>query len=207
MIEVFHAPRTRGYRVIWLCEELSLPYRIVPIDMSPTYRNSEEWRALSPTGKVPVMRDGEFTMYESCAMVQYLLAKHGSGRLEPAAGTAEHGRYLQWCWFSEATFARPLGEIVNHRRAFGDAAQQLIVDEMAGRARSCADAVEGALGDEGYLLGETFTAADIMLGYTLKIYQALMETPLPPKTNRYWERLLGRPAHAATIEAEKRAAA
>ena len=94
MIEIYHAPRTRGYRVIWLAEELGLPYKVNPISMAPDFRNSEEWRRLSPTGKVPVMKDGDVVMYESCAMVQYVLAKEGNGRLEPAPGSAEHAMYL-----------------------------------------------------------------------------------------------------------------
>ena len=59
-------------------------------------------------------------MFESGAMVQHVLDRHGGGRLEPARGTREHALYLQWSWFAEATFTRPLGEIVNHRREFGD---------------------------------------------------------------------------------------
>ncbi len=70
MLQIYHAPRTRGFRVIWLCEELSLPYSIVRVDMAPAYRSSPEWRRLNPVGKVPVMRDGDLAMFESGAMVQ-----------------------------------------------------------------------------------------------------------------------------------------
>ena len=138
MLQIYHAPRTRGFRAIWLCEELSLPYSIVRIDMSPAYRSSPEWRRMNPVGKVPAMRDGEFVMFESGAMVQYLLDKFAGGRLQPAAGTPPHALYLQWSWFAESTFARPLGEIVNHRREFAGAEVPAVITEMQGRARSCA---------------------------------------------------------------------
>ena len=71
---------------------------------------------MNPVGKVPVLKDDDFIMFESGAMVQYILDRHGNGQLQPKPGTPEHGRYLQWCWFAESTFARPIGEIVNHRR-------------------------------------------------------------------------------------------
>src|SRR5262245_47441927 len=114
MLEIYHAPGTRSIRVIWLCEEIPVPYRIVPVDFSPAYRASPEWRPLNPVGKVPVMRDGEFTMFESGAMVQYLLERYADGRLRPPPGTRDSAMYLQWSWFAEATFARPLGDIAQH---------------------------------------------------------------------------------------------
>ena len=127
MITIYHVPRTRSVRVIWLCEELGVPYEVVPVDFSAEYRASAQWRKLNPVGKVPVMTDdspsaGPITIFESGAMVEYVLDHYGDGRLRPAPCTAEHALYLQWTWFAEATFARPLGEIVNHRREFpGDA--------------------------------------------------------------------------------------
>lgn len=201
MLEIFHAPNTRGFRLIWLCEELGIDYKVTPVDMAPSFRSSDEWRALNPTGKVPVMREGDLVMYESCAMVQYALTKFGNGRLEPAPGTPEHAIYLQWCWFSEATFARPIGEIVNHGRAFGDDAQTKITDEMAGRADVCAAALEGALDGQEYLMGE-FTAADIMMGYSVMLY-ARIRPELTPNLASYWERLQARASFQATKRAEK----
>ena len=72
-LTLYHVPGSRSLRVIWLCLELDLPLTIETIDFSPKFRDSEDWRALSPTGKVPVLRDDGFTMFESGAMLQYLL--------------------------------------------------------------------------------------------------------------------------------------
>ena len=110
-LTLYHVPGARSLRVIWLCLELDLPLTIETIDFSPKFRDSEGWRALSPTGKVPVLRDDGFTMFESGAMLQYLLDAYGAGQLQPAAGTQAAAMFQQWSWFAEATFARPLGDI------------------------------------------------------------------------------------------------
>jgi len=168
MLEIYHAPGTRSIRVIWLCEELALPYRILPVDFSPVYRASPEWRALNPVGKVPVLRDGDFSMFESGAMVQYLLERYGAGRLRPPPGTRESALYLQWSWFAEATFARPLGDMIQHT-LIRPAAERIpaVVEDGRARALLCMDAVDAAVPDGRYLVNGTFTAADIMMGYTL----------------------------------------
>ena len=207
MLQIYHAPRTRGFRVIWLCEELSLPYSIVPVDMAPAYRASPEWRRMNPVGKVPVMRDGDVAMFESGAMVQYLLDKYASGRLQPAAGTPGHALYLQWSWFAESTFARPLGEIVNHRREFAGTEVPAVIAEMQSRARTCAQALDQALVNKPFLLGDEFSAADIMMGYTLRIYPRMLPDPLPRHVARYWDTLIQRPAYQAADAADKKTAA
>lgn len=202
MLRIHHFPATRGFRVIWLCEELNVPYEIVRVDFSRKFRASAEWRSMNPVGKVPVMTAGDFTMFESGAMVQHVLDRHGRGRLEPARGTREHALYLQWSWFAEATFTRPLGEIVNHRREFGDRAIPEVIEEMKGRARLCADALDQDMREKDYLAGE-FTAADIMMGYALRSYQRLLpDEALPANAHVYWDRLTARDAYRAAIAAE-----
>lgn len=202
MLRIHHFPATRGFRVIWLCEELDVPYEIVPVDFSRTYRASAEWRSMNPVGKVPVMTAGGLTMFESGAMVQHVLDRHGGGRLEPKRGTREHALYLQWSWFAEATFTRPLGEIVNHRREFGDRVIPEVIEEMKGRARLCMDALDGEMRGTDYLTGE-FTAADIMMGYAVRSYQRLLpEDTLPVNASAYWDRLTARDAYRAAIDAE-----
>ena len=208
-IVIHHGPAgTRGARPIWACEELGIPYEIIDVGdlaASAEYRKSPEYRKLNPVGKVPAMTDGDLTMFESVAMMQYILDRYGGGRLQPAPGTAcanplppslsslprrlpfprsplnrawgsEHGLYLQWCHFAEATFSRPLGEMTNHRREF-DPPLDDVLREMAGRARTCVAAIDDALSDgRKFILGDTFTAADICLG-------ALILRPPPQPLN------------------------
>lgn len=200
MIDIYHAPGTRSLRIIWLCEELGLPHRVIPVDFSAQYRASPEWRARNPVGKVPVLVDGDLTMFESGAMLQYLLDRYGAGRLQPHAGTAEHAIYLQWCWFAEATFARPLGEIVNHRRAIpADQQSAVVIEEMQARAWLCVEALHQALEGRVYLLGNSFTGADIMTGYSLMLADRLLTQRLPPRMAEYWADLAARPACAAAF--------
>ena len=195
MLTVYHVPITRSLRVLWLCQELELPHEVRTVDFGAAYRASPEWRALNPVGKVPAMTDGNFTMFESGAMVQYLLDRYGQGRLQPAPGTEAHGLYLQWSWFAEATYARPIGEIVNHRRAFGaDGEIPAVVEEMKGRVRLCSEAVDRALQGRDYLLGDHFSAADIMMGYSVMLAQRFSSTEGLDALNGYWARLSARPA-------------
>jgi glutathione S-transferase len=204
MLKIHHVPGTRSIRVIWLCEELAVPYEIVRVDFSAEYRQSPEWRALNPVGKVPVLAVDGFTMFESGAMVQHILDWHAPTPLEPERATREHALYLQWSWFAEATFARPIGEIVNHRRSFPGREVAEVIEEMRGRARVCADAVDGAVADRPYLLGDGFTAADIMMGYTIMIYRRLVSEELPANLESYWSRLTARPAFQATMAANQK---
>ena len=201
MIDIYHVPGTRSMRVIWLCEELGLAYKAIPTDFSPEFRASAQWRQMNPVGKVPVMTDGDLTMFESGAMVQYLLDCYGDGRLQPEAGTAEHGIFLQWCWFAEATFARPLGEIVNHRRALSEAEQSdAVIGEMQARAWLCVEALDAALVDRDYLLGEAFSAADIMTGYSLMLAQKFLPQNFPAEVERYFESLTRRSGYKTAME-------
>lgn len=197
MISIYHAPITRSIRVIWTCEELGLDYEVVPVDFSAEYRATPEWRALNPVGKVPVMTDGDLTMFESGAMVQYLLDRYGNHRLQPTPGTPEHAIYLQWCWFGESTFARPLGEIVNHRREFPGNESEAAIVEMQNRAWLCVEAIDAVVGKQDYLLGDGFSAADIMNGYSLMLTEMLVPRDLPAAVAAYWTRLSSRPGYQA----------
>lgn len=198
MLEIYHVPRTRSVRVIWLCEELGLPYTVLPVDFSPAYRASPEWRALNPVGKVPAMRDGDLTMFESGAMLEYILERYGEGRLRPAPGTPEAARYLQWCWFAEATLARPIGDIAQHTFVKPERERiAAVVEDGRQRALLCLDALEDAVDERTYLVGESLTAADIMTGYSLMLAKRLqvLTDAAHPSVNAYQARLEERPGY------------
>lgn len=198
MLEIYHAPNTRGLRVIWLCEELALPYQVTMVDFSPKYRATPEWRSLNPTGKVPVMTDGDIKMFESGAMMDYILERYGNGRLRPGNDYEQLAEYLQWHWFAEATLARPLGEIVNHSREFPGAARlPAVVEEMANRAAVCLQAVAAHVQDKQYLLGDKFSAADISMGYSIMLAEMLTPDRMPAGLQNYWQRLKARPTYSA----------
>ena len=205
MIEIYHVPNTRGIRPIWLCAELEIAYTVIDVDFSASYRSSPEWRQMNPVGKVPVLVDTDaenLTFFESGAMVQYLLDRYGQGLLQPEPGTPEHALYLQWCWFAEATFARPLGEIVNHLREFpGELTNEAALEEMRNRGRLCIEALVPELSQRDYIAGENFSAADIMLGYSVMLATKFIPEPLPAPVNGYWQRLSERPAFKEAVSA------
>ena len=190
MITVYHSPGTRGIRAIWLCEELDIEYEVEKIDFSKEYRMSEDWLNINPLGKVPSLRDGSLLMFESCAMMQYLLDRYGKGQLQPLPGSLDHALFLQWLWFSEATFARPIGEIVNHRREFpGDLEYLDVAEEMKSRTIKCTLAVDNALQDRDFILGNEFSAADISLGYTIRAAKRVLGVKLADRVESYFDTL------------------
>lgn len=196
MIRIYHAPNTRSIRLIWLCEELGIPYEIEKIDFSPAYRHSPAYRRLNPVGKVPAIADGEFSMFESGAIVEYLLERHGEGRLRPAPGTPDSAHYLQWSWFAEATFARPLGDIAQHTVVRPEAERiPAVAEDGRARALLCLEAFEAAVPGGRFLVNDSFSAADIMMGYTLFLARrfGVLKPDAHPNANAYYARLEARP--------------
>jgi len=200
VLTIYHVPGTRSLRPIWLCYELGLPVEVAAIDFSPAYRNSAEWRAISPGGKVPVLRDGDLTMFESGAMVEYILERYGNGRLRPAPGTAESALHHQWCWFAEATLIRPLGTN-RFARSKGESGEQLVAEAIE-KTRASLGVVEGALAGRDYLLGSAFGAADIMMGYSLELLASLkLLDERYPASLGYLNRLRARDAFQRAMSA------
>ena len=200
MITIYHVPRTRSARVIWLCEELGLDYEVVPVDFQSDYRKTPEWRRLNPIGKVPAMTDVDqdgklFSMFESGAMVHYILERYGDGRLQPAAGTPASAIFLQWSWFAEASLARPLGDMVHHRILKPEAERiPAVVEDGRERTETCLEAVEATLDGREFLLGTELSAADVMMGYSLALAQRMeVLDERYPKLLAYLGRLEARP--------------
>ena len=202
MLQIYHAQHTRGIRPIWLCEELDLPYQVVPVDFSAEYRASPEWRALHPAGKVPVLVDDDVTMFESCAMMDYILARYGDGRLVPTAADENFASYLQWHWFAESTLARPLGEVINHGREFPDQNRiEPVVEEMINRSLLSLNAVAQTVQNQTYIAGDEFTAADISMGYSLHLARMILGERWPNELDAYWQKLADRPGYQVAASA------
>ena len=200
MLKIYHVTGTRGVRPIWLCHELGLQVEVETIDFSPTYRATPGWRAISPAGKVPILTDGDLTLFESGAMVDYILERYGRGRLRPMPGTAESGRYLQWCWFAEATLVRPLGlpRLLKDQTETG---ASLVADGVE-KAETCLSVVEDTVTRSDYLLGSAFSAADIMMGFSLHLMtQVRILDDRFPAAEAYLQRLRAREGFARALAA------
>ncbi len=196
-LKIFHFPRKRSVRVIWLCIELGIPFEVEVIDFSKEFRSSKEWRSLSPVGKIPLLQDGDLIIFESGAIMQHILSRYGNGRLEPKPGTDDHSKCLQWLWFGEATFARPLGEIYVHRREFSPPIEG-VIKEMTQRVRDCCEALNEALQGKEYLMGE-FSVADIMVGFTLCMTVGVVPFDDLANLTRYWKNVSAREAFASAL--------
>ena len=196
MLTLYYAPRTRAVRVRWLLEELGLPHELRRVAFKPP---TKPFTQDVPLGKIPVIEDGDVTICESGAIVEYVLERYGNGRLAPAIGSPLRGEFLQWLHFAEATAFPPLGIIVWHTLFRQDADQ---VPSVIASARERADAalefVEKALAGKTYLLGDDFSAADVMMGFTLAAARDLgVLDERYPLLNTYLVRLEARPAFRA----------
>lgn len=194
MLRLYFAPRTRAVRVAWLLEELEIPYELEAVDFTPPQR--EFFAQDTPTGKIPTLVDGDVVLCESGAIVEYILERHAKGRLAPAIGDPDRGRFLQWVHYAESTAFPPIGIVVwlQRYRDGGDGNDGLLEDARA-RAASALAFVEKELGDGDYLLGEAFSAADIMMGFSLVAAKAVgVLDERYPALDRYLARLFARPA-------------
>lgn len=203
MITLYHAPLTRSLRVLWLLEELGLDYELRKMPFTPEALNDPDYRRHNPFGRVPAMIEGNMSLFESGAIVEYLLARHGEGRLVPPADSPLFGIYLQWFHFAEATLMPPLSAIAQHTVIRPE--EERIQAVAAEGARSAGDMLailDDALSDKTYILGDTFTAADIMLGYCLVLCEMFgLLGERTPHVSAYLARLKDRPALAAAMAA------
>jgi glutathione S-transferase len=198
MIKVHHARRARSVRVIWTLEELGVPYNLEPLEFTPEALKSVSYLKLHPLGQVPVIEDGGHVMIESGAIVEYILEEYGVGRLAPPPRTAQRPAYLQWFHFGEAAIARHVSEIVRNR--FGKTPEtrvEAIVTDARERLREALAVVDAALSGKPFIVGDDFTAADIMLSYGITMAKIVGELPKDfANVAAYLERLKARPGYA-----------
>ena len=198
MMKLYWAPRTRSLRALWVLEEAGAPYERVRIDLSADEQKTPDFRAINPMAKVPALTDGPVAVAESGAICAYVAEAHPKAGLAPPLGDPARGRYLQWLFFSpgcvEPAFLTKSANIpVDPRMAsFGD------FDRVF-------DVLEAAVVKGPWLLGERFSAVDVMIGLDLHFGIDIFKlVPTRPVLRAYIDRCLARPAlqRAKAIEAE-----
>lgn len=196
MIRLYHSPRTRSVRIYWLLEELGIPYELHTVAFAPESLKSPDYLQVNPLGKVPTLQDGTLTMFESGAILEYLLERYGNGRLAAAVGTPQRGPFLQWVHFAEATALPPLADLAQHT-IFKPEAERVpaVIADARTRTTAVLGVLERALDGKSYLLGNEFSGADIMTGYALLLTKwfGLLSDKYPNLT-AYLGRLEQRPA-------------
>ena len=201
MLTLHFAPNSRAGRIVWLLEELELAYDINKMAFHPQDLKSDEHRARHPLGRVPVLDDGDVRLFESGAIVEYVLARHKNGGLRPAEAAAEFPDYLQWFHYCEGMVMPPVNTIVVQTVLLPPDRQDETALAQAKRLLSKAlEPVNEALEGRDYLIGE-FSAADIMLGHACFMSNRLgCVGDDMPHLKAYVERIASRPAFKTAIE-------
>jgi len=189
MITLYHAPRSRSSRFIFLLEELGAPYEIARVSI----RRGDGSGALDegnphPHGKVPAIRDGETLVYESAAVALYLTDKFPAAGIGPVVGDAKRGAYLTWLAYYAGVMEPAWTSAFMKADVPRGTAGWVKTDEVM-------ELVNATLSKSPYILGEKFSAADILIGTTFKLF---MGSPLLPKTDlleAYVQRVVERPAY------------
>lgn len=214
MITVHHLNNSRSQRVLWLLEELGVPYEVKRYERDrKTMLAPPELKAVHPLGKSPVITDGEVTVAESGAIIEYLVGRYGNGQLVPAEGTPEKRRYTYWLHYAEGSvmpylvmklvmsrvpsqpmpfFVRPIARMI------AEAVQHGFIDP---NLNSHFAFIEQALAGSEWFAGDQFTAADIQMSFPAEAAAArggALEQQ--PRLKGFLERIHARPAYRRALE-------
>ena len=215
MLTVHHLNNSRSQRILWLLEELALPYEIVRYQRdAKTMLAPPELRRVHPLGKSPVVTsDDGLTLAESGAIIETVVERYGQGQLAPVAGTPEALRYRYWLHYAEGSAMPPLllklvfDKIENTPMPFF---VKPIAKAISGKAKSGfitpqitthLDFMEGELGKSTWFAGDAFTGADIQMSFPVEAAQARGGLNMSrPKLMAYLERIHARPAYQRALE-------
>ena len=215
MLTVHHLNNSRSQRILWLLEELALPYEIVRYQRdAKTMLAPPELRRVHPLGKSPVVTsDDGLTLAESGAIIETVVERYGQGQLAPAAGTPDALRYRYWLHYAEGSAMPPLllklvfDKIENTPMPFF---VKPIAKAISGKAKSGfitpqiathLDFMEAELGKSLWFAGDTFTGADIQMSFPVEAAQSRGGLNASrPKLMAYLERIHARPAYQRALE-------
>ncbi len=198
-MKLYHSPRSRSVRPRWLLEELGAPFELVTLDFAQAQHKTPEYMKIHPHGSVPSLVDGDVALYESAAICMYLADKFPDKRLAPPVGTSARGLYYQWMVYSIATLEPPVLQVFFNTVMLPEAERSAKAEEE-GRTKFAvvASVLSQALTGKTFLLGEQFSAADVMIGSTLSWGQFMGLLNGQPVLEAYAKRLSERPAFQRT---------
>jgi glutathione S-transferase len=199
LIEVHHLNNSRSQRVLWLLEELGLPYEIKPYQRDATTSLApESLKKIHPLGKSPVIRDGDTVVIESGAILEYLVRKHGKGRLAPAESSPDWPRYLQFMHYAEGSAMLPV-MLRLYTSRLGDAGKPLeprITSELDNHLGY----LDSELSGRDWFVGGDLSAADIQLSFVIQAGRLLYGLDKFPNLARFLDRIHARPAYKRALE-------
>jgi len=199
MLTVHHLGVSQSERIVWLCEELGIPYELKRYDRVPPGRGlgPPEYKALHPIGTAPIITDGDVVLPESGAIMEYIIGKYGHGRLAVGPEAPNFADYLFWFHFANASMLprSMMVMILNMAGAGQDGDPR--VGAMAARSDQAFDMIEERLGKAPYFAGNDFTAADIMMAFSLTTMRMFAPRDLAPYPNIavYLQGIGDRPAY------------
>jgi glutathione S-transferase len=195
-MKLYGCPNSRSLRAVWALEEAAAEYEYMPVDLFKGAARTPEFLVLNPAGKVPVLVDGELTLTESGAIIDYIGAKFPASGLVPRDAAAR-ANCLRWMFFVTTELEQPLWTIAKHRFALPkDRRVGGIENTAQWEFAVAADLVDKAVGGRKFICGDAFTGADILLVHTLawaRSAKIILESPRLPA---YMENLQTRPALA-----------
>jgi glutathione S-transferase len=195
MITVHHLGTSQSERIVWLCEELGIPYELKTYQREPDGAAPAAYKALHPQGTAPIITDGSLAMAETGAIVEYILARHGRGRLVVDSQAPDFPDYLYWLHFGNGFFVPSAMMGIVASRIAGDNKQA--AQGFTGRLELAYRLSEERLGHVPYFAGAAFTAADIMMVFPLTTMRAATGRSLgaSPNLRAYLKRIGARPAY------------
>ena len=199
MIIVHHLNDSRSQRILWLLEELGLPYEIKRYQRDATTRLAPpELQKVHPLGKSPVITDGDRTIVESGAIIDYVIRCHGGGRLQPSTESPAYDQYQQWIHYAEGSAMLPL--MLNlYAMRLGDAAAPLM-PRIEGEIANHLSYIDGALKGREFIVGDGLTGADIQMSFVGEVAGAFGKRAKYPNLDAWTKRLHERPAYKKAIE-------
>ena len=201
MLKVHFAPNSRAGRIIWLMEELELEYEVNVMPFSKEGLKSVEHRARHALGRVPVLEDGEVMIFESGAIIEYVLTRHKEGGLKPKADSPEFPYYLQWFHYCEGMVMPPMNQIVVQTILLPpERRDENVLKQAKNLLTKSLMMVNANLADKEYLIGD-FSAADLMLGHACYMSNRMgCVTDEMQHIKDYVARISARPAFKKAIE-------
>ena len=199
MITVHHLNESRSQRILWLLEELGLPYEIKFYSRDATTRLAPpELKAVHPLGKSPVITDGPMTVIESGAIIDYIIRRHADGRMAPDPATPAYDQYQQWLHYAEGSAMLPLmlNMYVLRLGEGGAPLHPRIESEIANHLSY----VEDSLAGRDWLIGDEPTGADAQMSFIPEVAKAMGKLPAYPNMAAWIERIHARPAWKRGLE-------
>ncbi|MCG2629615.1 glutathione S-transferase family protein [Bradyrhizobium sp. WYCCWR 13023] len=202
MLTVYHLGKSQSERIVWLCEELGIPYELKRYARdSVTMLAPPDYKALHPIGAAPVIADGDLVLAESGAIVDYIIAKYGNRRLVLRTDDPDFAQFLYWFHFANGTLQAGMGRLMLLNRLKLTDDNPLLVAIRA-RVDRAFDLVDARVRDAEYLAGSAFTTADIMTVFTLTTMRYFQPYDLQrcPNVVKYLGRVSARPAYRRAME-------